>query len=296
MKLTDASQTFLDYMALEKGNLLNTRDAYRRDLTSFIQFCGDVDCSELSMEQLNGFVKKLTEEGLKVSSIVRKATVVRSFYKFLNARKVINVSMVGFHLPKKEKILPKVLSVEEVKQLIDSIPTNTLKDILFRTMVEINYGSGLRVSELVALMKNQINFKSRFIKIKGKGEKERVIPLSESSYYWLTKLMAAYKKSYPNPVDKYVFCNKKGKPFTRQWYFLKLKKACQDAGIQKEISPHTLRHSFATHLLENGASLKQVQELLGHTNIETTQIYTHLTSKAMNEKYDQLVGEGVKSK
>ena len=191
-------------------------------------------------------------------------------------------------MPKTPKKLPVYLTKEEVDRLLDVIPLTNKNHIRNKAMVEIMYCSGLRVSELCSLKMKQVNVNERIITVLGKGKKERSIPIREESLKYLLLYINEVRNKLKLIVDKsYVFLNLKGKKISRQYFFIEIRKYAKMAGIEKEIHPHSLRHSFATHLLENGADLRVVQELLGHTNIETTQIYTHLTNEKILNEYDQ---------
>ncbi len=293
MTLSEAVDGYIVYLVSEKGDSLKTKQAYREDLSQFIAFCGDKPLEGLRREDLEAFVRMLSKEGLASASVIRKAVTIRGLYGYLDARGLIEISLVGFRLPKEDRKLPGVLTYKETERLLDSPDTTSLWGLRDKALLEVCYGAGLRVSELVNLKVSNINFKSGFVRIVGKGNKERIVPLDPTALTAVKDWLKAYMDSTCKELKHYIFIDKKGKAISRQSFFNMVKRYAGTAGIVKEISPHTLRHSFATHLLENGAPLREVQELLGHAMIETTQIYTHVTSKMLVDNYDRLVGEGL---
>jgi len=288
MLISEYVDQFLSYLSAQKGDSKATIETYFDDLNQFVKFNKDKDVSLLKLSDLENFIKYLANLGLATNSIIRKGTTIRSFYIFLNQEHIINVSLNGLYLPKLEKHLPSVLSLEEVEALFDVIDMESDFGIRDRAMLETMYSSGLRVSELVNLEKGNINLEHGYLKITGKGNKQRIVPLGE---FATSYIVLYYKKirSKIYPKSKYMFLNRYGQPLSRQYFFKQIKKYALKAGIQVEISPHTLRHCFATHLLENGANLKQVQQMLGHSKIETTQIYTHISTKRILSAYDKFM-------
>lgn len=289
MKVQDACEAFLQYLITEKGDVNKTKEAYRYDLSEFLIGKEDMDAKDLKEKDLEDFVMKLSKEGLETSSIIRKATTIRVFYGFLNLEKISMVSLVGFRLPKPERKLPHVLTYEQVDKLLKQPDLDTFEGIRERCILEILYGSGLRVSEAVNLRIENINFSSNFIKVKGKGQKERVIPMGQIEKGFIIKYINAFKSQKGRRPYIYLFESKNKKQLSRSAVNKIVSQLSASAGIQQKVTPHTLRHSFATHLLENGAPLREVQELLGHSNIETTQIYTNLSQKKILDKYDKLL-------
>ncbi|MDY6048760.1 MAG: tyrosine-type recombinase/integrase, partial [Bacilli bacterium] len=245
--------------------------------------------SLLKREDISDFINYLSSKGLKTSSIIRRSTVIRLFYIYLNKEKLIDVPLTGLYLPKNEKHLPSVLSTDEVDALLDCFDLTKEVEIRDKAMLETMYASGLRVSELLSLELGNINFVQGYIKTKGKGSKERIIPIGEFALEYLSLYIDKVRRCNVGYKTKYVFLNKDGKPISRQYFWRKVKEYALRANIYTEISPHTLRHSFATHLLENGANLREVQEMLGHSKIETTQIYTHISTKRIISAYDQFM-------
>ena len=289
MLINEVKDEFLSYLIVERGDSKATIDNYSIDLDQFISFEENKDISLLKREDISDFINYLSSKGLKTSSIIRRSTVIRLFYIYLNKEKLIDVPLAGLYLPKNEKHLPSVLSTDEVDALLDCFDLTKEVEIRDKAMLETMYASGLRVSELLSLELGNINFVQGYIKTKGKGSKERIIPIGEFALEYLTLYIDKVRRCNVGYKTKYVFLNKEGKPISRQYFWRKVKEYALRANIYTEISPHTLRHSFATHLLENGANLREVQEMLGHSKIETTQIYTHISTKRIISAYDQFM-------
>lgn len=276
---------YLEYIEVEKGLSPNTVDAYRRDLTDFINFCtlkSVNDIIEINRNYLNSYILALREEDLNPRSVVRKIASLRGFFKWLCANEYISVNpTLTLEQPKLPKKLPKVISVDEITEILN-FDLNKEEALI----VELLYGCGLRVSELVNLKLNNIDLKSKYIQCYGKGSKERVVPFGKKAKSALEKYLK-YRDLIilqNNLSDtKILLLRADGNPVTRQDVYNFIRN--QGEKIHKHISPHTLRHSFATHLLENGADLRVVQELLGHSDVATTQLYTHITKKRLKEVY-----------
>lgn len=276
---------YLDFLEVEKGLSQNTLDAYRRDLTSFIDFCENrkvADIDKIDRKDINAYILKLREQNYEPTSVTRKMASLRGFFKWFCANDYGSKNPAQtLEQPKFPKRLPKVMTVEELNTIINS-DLNKEESLI----VELLYGCGLRVSELVNLKLNNIDIKSKFIQCVGKGSKERIVPFGEKAKNALKKYlkyrdMIVLQKNMQN--SKILFLREDGKQITRQDVYNFIRK--QGEKIHKHISPHTLRHSFATHLLENGADLRVVQELLGHSDVSTTQLYTHITKKRLKEVY-----------
>lgn len=289
MKVEDAGEAFLQFLITEKGDLFQTKEAYRYDLCEFFEGKANADVEDLEEKDLEEYVKKLSKKGLETSSIIRKATTVRVFFGFLNLQNYCHISLLGFRLPKPERKLPHVLTYEEVDRLLAQPNLESFVGIRERCILEILYGSGLRVSEAVNLRIENLNLNSNYIKVKGKGQKERVLPIGEVEKRFILKYIHAFKDKNGRRPEKYLFETKDKKTLNRSTINKIIDQLGKAAGIEKKVTPHTLRHSFATHLLENGAPLREVQELLGHTNVETTQIYTNLSQKKIIQTYDELM-------
>ncbi len=228
-----------------------------------------------------------SEAGLSASTILRRLSATRNFFLFLSSEKIIDLDIPKLKGPKLPKKLPLVMTEEEVDGLLEAPDMRKKGGIRDRAMLEVMYSSGLRVSELVSLKLKQIDFENGTITIIGKGDKQRSIPIGEFALEYLSKYIDEVRSKSRFRKSNYVFLNKNGEPISRIYFWKQIKAYAEKAGIDKDISPHTLRHCFATHLLENGADLRMVQEMLGHSNIATTQIYTHVSSKRIMSAYDK---------
>ena len=276
---------YLEYLQAERCLSQNTIDAYRRDLTAFCDFLyQSVSVDELSAIQrvyINYFIKDLHDHNYSPTSVTRKIAAIRGWFRWLTANEFINKDpSLGIELPKLSKKLPKVMSVVEIETILKQ-KLNALNLVI----VELLYGAGLRVSELVGLELNNIDFDSRYVRCVGKGSKERIIPIgvkAKKALMEYLKLRDLLLKRYKLDT-KHLLVKDNGKFVTRQDVYVFIKK--QGDLLRKHISPHTLRHSFATHMLENGADLRVVQELLGHSDVSTTQLYTHVSKKRLKEVY-----------
>lgn len=291
MTLMDAGDAYLQYLIVEKGDSSKTKESYKEDLSEFFDLVKDKKVNDLSEKDLECFISYLSKEGLKNTSIIRKATTVRGFYSYLNLNGYINVSLIGFRLPKAEKRLPDVLTYDEIEKIINAVDTSDFDGIKHRCIIECLYGSGLRVSEMTHLRIENVNLNSLFFRIFGKGKKERIVPIDKEERNWIIKYLDEFKKICGHRPKIYLFEKIDGSVLERQYVNNLLLNLKAKTGITKNITPHMLRHSFATHLLENGAPLREVQELLGHSNIKTTQIYTNLSSKTIVDKYDEIMEE-----
>lgn len=276
---------YLEYLQAERGLAQNTLDAYRRDLTSFCDFLyvssGIDDLSNIKRLNINYYIKDLHDKKYTPTSVTRKIAAIRGWFRWLCANEFMSQDpSLGVELPRLSKKLPKVISVSEIEKILK----NNLSDIEL-VILELLYGAGLRVSELAELDLNNIELSAKYIRCIGKGSKERIIPIGEKA----KKAVSVYLKSRELYVKKYKLNTKRllvknnGKLVTRQDIYVFIRK--QGDLLAKHISPHTLRHSFATHMLENGADLRVVQELLGHSDVSTTQLYTHVSKKRLKEVY-----------
>ena len=276
---------FLDFLIIEKGLTLSSSESYKYDLTIFYNDIKDKlennNLHKLKIEFIYDFIKNQSINRISSATIKRRVSTIRNFYLFLQKREVISFIVPEIKTPKIGIKLPNYLTIEEVDKLLSIPDINTFKGLRDKTMLEIMYSCGLRVSELISLKKKDINIKNSFIRIIGKGSKERIIPIGEIALEYLNKYfeLLSYNSKLNN--SKNVFINKNGLPLTRQYFFKIIKYYSIKANINKNISPHTLRHSFATHLLENGAPLIAVKNLLGHESINTTQIYTHVNERKL---------------
>ena len=276
---------YLEYLDIEKGLSKNTVEAYRADLTFFLNFCADkgiFDIENIKRNIMNSYILFLREKNLNPHSVVRKIASLRGFFKWLNANEYIQTNPAQtLEQPKLPKRLPKVITMDEIREIFSSqlSPSESL-------ILEFLYDCGLRVSELVNLKLNNIDIKSKYIQCLGKGSKERLVPFGKKAQ----KALENYLKSrelilLKNNIsdNKILLINENGKQISRQDVYKFIRSLGEK--IHKHISPHTLRHTFATHLLDNGADLRVVQELLGHSDVATTQLYTHITKKRLKEVY-----------
>lgn len=272
---------YVQYLCLERSYSKNTLDAYRRDLQKLLVFYADnhIDYRTVTLEQLDQFAGQLREEGIQARSVARILSGVRSFYRFLTLEKEVKQDPTELlESPQIGKHLPEVLSVEEIDSIINVIDVSKPEGIRDRAIIEVLYGCGLRISELCNLRISQLYLEDKYIRVKGKGSKERLVPIEgvaiDRVREWLVTRMG-YKVK-PSEED-YVFVSlTRGSRLSRISLFVYIKDYAERAGIKKNISPHTFRHSFATHLLEGGANLRAIQMMLGHEDISTTEIYMHI--------------------
>ncbi len=277
---------YLEYLELEKGLSQNTIDAYRRDLSDFAQNVEDIH--SINRMNINAYVRTLRERKLAPTSVIRKVASLRGFFKWATSSGILEKNPAAtLEQPKTPQRLPKVVSVKEIDEMLHNNLTP-----LEHVMMELLYSCGLRVSELVNLKLNDIDLSSKYIRCFGKGSKERIIPIGEQAKAMLKEYFPTRDllvKKY-NLTTKNLLIKDNGHLVTRQDVYNFIH--AQGKLIHKNISPHTLRHSFATHLLENGADLRVVQELLGHSDVSTTQLYTHISKKRLKEVYFAINGKG----
>jgi len=278
-------EEFLDYLLIDKKYSDNTIESYRNDLNKYYEFIKK-DIKNASEDDINKYIISLNKNGFSEKSISRNISAIKSFYKFLLIEKKIQHNITeNIDTPKLHKSLPKVLTEEEVEKLLD-ISLNDHFSFRNKAMLELMYATGMRVSELINIKVFDIDFEADIIRITGKGRKERIVPFGDYALYYLKKYYDDYRYMFLIKGESdYLFLNNHGEPMTRQGFFKILKKIADEVGIKKEFSPHTLRHSFATHLLNHGADLRSIQELLGHSDISTTQIYTNLSFNQIKENY-----------
>lgn len=288
MEINEAKELYWQYLRVEKGVTPITISDYKEDLNMFFKEFPDAkDTSDLKISDIKDFMVIQSEYGLSASTILRRLSSIKNFYLFLSSEKIIDVPIPKLEGPKLPKKLPVVLSKEEVESLLDAPDMSKKTGIRDKAMLEVMYSSGLRVSELINLKLSQIDFENGIITLIGKGNKQRSIPIGEFALEYLEKYINEVRSKSRYRKSNYVFLNKDGSPLSRVYFWKQIKKYAEIAEIDREISPHTLRHCFATHLLENGADLRMVQEMLGHSNIATTQIYTHVSSKRIMSAYDK---------
>ena len=288
MKIEDAFENFLQHCKFEKTLTNITIENYKEDFSIFLRYYPNKkEVSDLTKDDLNDFSYDQALNGLSPTTIARRISTIKNFYSFLEGENIVKgIISDEIIIPKKEHHLPQVLSEEEVNALLKAPDLSTEKGIKEYAILDILYSCGLRVSEAVNLQINQINEQEGIINILGKGKKERIVPIRKEALKALKQYIREVRNEHLVIDKKIVFLDKRGKKMSRQAIYNIVKENAKKAEIKKEIHPHTLRHSFATHLLDNGADLRVVQELLGHTKIGTTQIYTHVTAKTLVKSYD----------
>lgn len=280
------------YLKITKGLSANSISSYVTDLTEYVDFIDKnyaiIDPSRITKQHIRNFIARLKRKKSSASSVSRKMSAIRSFHKFLLQEKLVasNVSL-GVKLPKKKKNLPTVLSVEEVDALMVAADGDDPLEIRNRAMLEILYGSGLRITELLELRLSDLHLNMGFLNVTGKGNKERIVPVGAEAAYSLKKYLDKGRPHLKKQPGDILFVNSRGTTLSRVGFYKVLKLLTQKAGITKDVSPHTLRHSFASHLLQNGVDLRVVQELLGHEDISTTQIYTHISKQQLQQVYEE---------
>ncbi len=283
--LDEKVEDYLNYLKYERKLSHNTYESYAYNLKKIASSFEDKSLTDLTEDEIRQFLYD-SKESAKTNA--HYLTVLKSFYDYLLDNNEIKVNpCLNIKMPKIEKSLPKFLTIDEVNALLN---INLQKPIDYRdkAMLEVLYATGIRISELLDLNINSYNEKGAFIKVMGKGSKERIIPLSDITINYLNLYIKEYRPLILKDKESpFLFVNYTGKRMSRQGFFKILKKKCEDANIKKEVSPHVLRHSFATHLLNNGADLRVIQELLGHENITTTEIYSHISKDTIIKDYQK---------
>ena len=294
LNLNNENKTILDKYQLD---LITTKykeekttvHSYIEDLYKYLEYMEKKNINtykKIKYEDILNYLKYLDENNYKVTSITRKIVSIKLFHKYLN--ETYNIPNVSLKItnPKFYRKLPNILTIEEVDNLLD-IKLNNVFDYRNKAMLELMYSSGLRVSELVDLKLSDINLEYGYVRCFGKGKKERIVPIGEIANEYLELYINEYRNSMlKGYYTENIFLNNHGKKMTRQGFFLIIKKIAEEKKIDKNITPHMLRHSFATHLLNNGADLRTIQEMLGHSNISTTQIYTNVSTDILKENYE----------
>ena len=283
---------YLHYLTIERGLSLNTRKSYERDLLQYLHYLEDEQITswqDVDRYVVINYLEKMHDEKKAPATVTRMITSLRRFNQFLRQELLTDHDpMQHIDTTKNVQKLPSTLSLTEVERLIETPDTTKNLGIRDRAILEVMYATGMRVSELVGLKLSDLHLSLGLVQTLGKGDKERIIPLGDYAIQWLERYLdEARPLLVANPSETHVFVNHHGTGLSRQGIWKNLKQLVREAGINKEVTPHTLRHSFATHLLENGADLRTVQELLGHADISTTQIYTHITKKRMTDVYKQ---------
>lgn len=283
---------FLHYLAVEKGLARNTLEAYSRDLNAYLVFLEEegiaslVDTTTLTVM---AFIQQMKKRGLSMRSITRALVVLRGLYRYLAQERYLEANpLEDMELPRLSPTLPHVLTVQDIEQLLAQPDVENPRGIRDGAMLELLYATGMRVSELVELPTSGVNLEVGFVTVRGKGNKERIVPIGEVAMdrvrTYLEQGRLAMLKGRESP---YLFVNNRGGGLSRQGFWKILRKYALQAGITKRITPHTLRHSFATHLLERGADLRFIQAMLGHVDISTTQVYTHVNQEYLRQLHRQ---------
>jgi len=281
---------FLEYLLYEKGYSENTLISYKKDFEEFINFlyCYNIRYIEnIDYRILHAYISEMGKSGLKPASIERKVASIKSFFKFLVKNQIVKKNPAALiSSPKKDKRLPSVLEKDEIFSLINSIPDGNAISFRNKAMIMLLYASGLRVSELCGLDLKNVDFKEGIISVVGKGNKHRILPVGNTCLKVLNRYLI-YRKELDNPSGdrEALFLTKSGKRIQERMVRYIISAYIEALSIQKHVSPHTLRHTFATHMLENGAGIRIIQELLGHSSLSTTQVYTHLTIGKLKEDY-----------
>ena len=287
MNIEDAIEDFLNYCVIEKGLSIKTKESYNNDLKIYNLYLKNNNINKvdkITKEDINNFLKERNKE--ETSTIAHNLTVIKNFHTYLLKENLTKNNIIEqIESPKLKKRLPKALNVEEIDNLLD-IKLSTPFDYRNKAMLELMYGCGLRISELVNLEINDIDITNCIIKVLGKGNKERYIPIGEYSIYYLKLYLEKRKDLTKKKSCSKLFLNNHGQGMTRQGFFKNLKEILKEKNLNPNISPHTLRHSFATHLVNRGADLRSVQEMLGHKDISTTKIYTKISDEKVINDYN----------
>ena len=278
-----ALRSFLDFLHIEKGLSPNTVKSYQSDLSIFLKWLSrncNSSFKNTKSEDVELFIKHLFQLGFKSTTINRKISSIKTFYIYLKKQKLIDIIPTeNIIVPKQEKNLPKSISEKEVETLLNSINGSSNIELRDKAMMELLYATGVRVSELVNIKLNDIDFNRRVIRVIGKGSKERLVPFGEKAFIALNNYLALRE----NRITKEIFLSNRGTGITRISFWNRVKFYLNRCGLSIEISPHTLRHAFATHILNRGADLRSVQMLLGHSDLSTTQIYTHIAKQRLSD-------------
>lgn len=283
------SDYIIELKTIKQRDKDTTVNSYSEDIYKYLEYMESKNISsalDISYNNLLNYLKYLDDNKYEVSSVARKIVSIKAFHKYLSENyKVIDIS-TKINTPRFYRKLPNILTIEEVDNLLD-IKLDTPFDYRNKAMLELMYSSGLRVSELINLELSDIDLNNNYVRCFGKGSKERIVPIGEYSSKYLSIYINEYRDSMKKGYyTEKIFLNNHGKEMTRQGFFKIIKKIAKDKDINKNITPHMLRHSFATHLLNNGADLRTIQEMLGHSSISTTQIYTNVTNDILKENYD----------
>lgn len=282
---------YIDYLTVEKGLARNTIESYSRDLRHFGHFLREagVGIEDVQRRHIIDYFHDLRALGLSTRSTARALAAIRGLYRFLVAEKHIEVDPTeNIENPKLWSNLPKTIRGDEVDALLAAPALDTAAGVRDAAMLELLYATGLRVTELVRLRVDELELEIGFLRTLGKGSKERIVPFGDRARDAIVRYLEESRPRFDKHGDPTLFLSNRGRGFTRQSVWIKIRKYANEAGIRAKLSPHVLRHSFATHLLENGADLRSVQMMLGHSDISTTQIYTHVSRARLQQIYDEL--------
>jgi|TARA_E500000081_G_scaffold137396_1_gene152006 integrase/recombinase XerD len=285
---SDFLETFLDSLYLEQGVSENTLSAYRSDLDKFCQFLKGESLMTVTSLDIESYLAYRVDLGLKPRSTARSISALKRFYQyFVREKRIASSPLENIAQPKAGQSLPKTLSEAEVEALLSAPNIEDPMGLRDKAMLELLYATGLRVTELVGLRMEQINLRQSVVFVKGKGNKERLVPLGEEAMYWLEQFLKGGRAQMIKHATDFVFPSKRGVGMTRQTFWHRIKHYAILASIESDLSPHTLRHAFATHLLNHGADLRVVQMMLGHSDLSTTQIYTHVANERLKSVHSE---------
>lgn len=293
MNIDTAIDNFIGYIASEKGLSRNTVSSYSADLKMFSGYLAGLkitDAQAITTDRILQFLSTLKNKKMSSASLVRHQVTIRNFFKFMLKEGILKKDPVHIlEMPKRDRKLPHVMNEQEVKQLLNApfMIKDANRQLRDRAMLELLYATGLRVSELVGLTLNSLEMTVGYIRVTGKGSKERIVPMGEVAKESVAAYLGASRQTYVSHDTNYLFLTRQGDRFTRQGFWKLLKTYLKMQRVTKHITPHTMRHSFATHLLSHGADLRSVQLMLGHSDISTTQIYTHINAEMLKRMYDK---------
>ena len=279
--------SFLNSLIIQKGLSKNTIQSYESDIYQLYQWNLSKNkkrMTEIKKSDTSQYISYLFSQNLKSSSVNRKISSLKTFFNFLLKKKLVKANPFAEQImPKKPISLPKSISEDDVVKLLGAPKVDTLIGLRDRAMLELLYASGVRISELVNIKYSDLDLERNIMKVFGKGSKERLVPFGEDASQWISAYIDQRKKNKELASIKYIFLNNRGSKISRHAFWHRLKEYCLEIGLKNDISPHTLRHAFATHLLNRGADLRSVQVLLGHSDLSTTQIYTHIAKQRLSE-------------